>query len=597
MSGTCVLDDRKVYNTTTAYHPELHMQTTSEQWAAVLDVMTNVVFADNAAEQEVTDHKSVMQLKSHLQEESDNEKKAHITSLQQTVRSLSHHLKAIERELSVLIRGKGISPIETASMPIYLSSSSPELEAAEGLIHAHNFLEENHAGESLQDQIELGFPVTTDLKLRIKQLEEEWGQTKRFMKLARRDLTSYIHALRESFVGFTLDNFDQDLEFMSLAELKMDSWIWILRDSDPSSYFREIVEQSVQQFSLQLDRHDNGAGYHHLQFCDITIRNRLPNEKYPVVVGRFVGPGALAPFDRNLFFRYYAKLGPPVGGIPILQHVELNCSPTLLQLSHNFKIGTHMLHFPLVGSQEPNSFNGHSATCSSTEDSIKELQEMQTRAKHNKTFLFVKVPRVQPYAICHILMEKSSEMCTFQDLLGKIKRDATATVLSQAFSHKLSLFKSEDEKAAGGLVALSSKPREKPVECHDPITSSRLQGFKNKLRRKLVKPTKTATPQNQPSQTHNLDESLRQHFHSSTSNEYDSLPSPQDLHLEKHPSVAKEDIACPGHSETGYPGNMTESSDPDSSGCNLHTTFLDKNPIAPPRTRNQQMRNLPKPQP
>lgn len=56
--------------------------------------------------------------------------------------------------------------------------------------------------------------------------------------------------------------------------------------------------------------------------------------RYPVVVGRFVGPGALAPFDRNLFFRYYAKLGPPVGGIPILQHVELNCSPTLLQLSH-----------------------------------------------------------------------------------------------------------------------------------------------------------------------------------------------------------------------------------------------------------------------
>ncbi|KAL7749237.1 Protein SABRE [Sorochytrium milnesiophthora] len=102
----------------------------------------------------------------------------------------------------------------------------------------------------------------------------------------------------------------------------------------------------------------------------VTGANRLPHAVYPDMLVPFIIDDRLLDFSRSKMLRVYWRAMSPVGGIPVVDHFEINIFPLQVQLT--YEVGRQIMHYifpqknltsgPVnvasAGSQQPHSHHG-----------------------------------------------------------------------------------------------------------------------------------------------------------------------------------------------------------------------------------------------
>eukprot|EP00049_Salpingoeca_infusionum_P016597 m.341346 g.341346 ORF g.341346 m.341346 type:complete len:2823 (+) comp16112_c1_seq2:204-8672(+) len=475
------------YNSVATRFTTFQMETNAEQWSALLDIMQNVVFADDVEEESNQEHKRLLQFREQLNDLSLQTRRAEILDIQKAIKTLTVKLRVLEEKISVLCTRSA------------------------------------HSDRDLE---------------RMKSLQELWSAARDQLRTALDELPLHVQLLRETYLNTAGSSYSDDLDHMCISSICIDDWIWRLcmfedevdlplsqrasrvssaslnslptmlqharstshlslpTDSDDATAATEqsaipIAEFQIQKLRFVKDVHTNGAGEQQLSVQDIIAYNKLKNQKYSLILGRYSGVSPSDLFDPNLMMRFYSRMAPPVGGIRVQQHVEFNCVPIFAQLTAELAEHLERFFFSSRDDEETGASAEKAVSPARTPvllrkasalpqlpatetQVVQDVEEMKNRASNNTTFLYVKIPRIQiclsyksdksisdlhNFVLTLPMFEYHNETCTSGDLITMFKKDATLNVISQAISHKIGLSSgpAKDEDAASAISSASHK--------------------------------------------------------------------------------------------------------------------------------------------
>jgi hypothetical protein len=122
-------------------------------------------------------------------------------------------------------------------------------------------------------------------------------------------------------------------------------------------------------------------------------------------------------YDKQKMIRIYWREAPPVGGIQVVAHFEVNIEPLLIQFTFDFGKQLSRYIFPsltttnsrkeIEGRKDDKKLSG------SVEKPVEldQIHQMQERANQIKSFIYIKVPGVQ-----HCMSYRGSKEKNFEDL-------------------------------------------------------------------------------------------------------------------------------------------------------------------------------------
>ncbi|KAJ3103149.1 hypothetical protein HDU97_010357 [Phlyctochytrium planicorne] len=265
---------------------------------------------------------------------------------------------------------------------------------------------------------------------------------------------------------------------------------WFLMDKED-----KIAQLTFSNSRFSWLYYDDQSSLNTLEIDKVYIDNLLQNSgSFRNMLGPFSAESKAVDFHRNKMLRVYWRELAPVAGIPVVDHLEINFFPLVLQLTRD--IGKNLEHYFFPGKKQkslvksntisgsvddsaaakpllPVKFNTFSsnddassktASVSGSESTrtrrpgsarqnsargknVDELKEMQMRAAQNRSFIYVKVPGVQHCISYRGAKEKNIEdlnlfsfrMPTleyrnkawgWQDLFAAVKKDAIRAVLA-----------------------------------------------------------------------------------------------------------------------------------------------------------------------
>ncbi|XP_062602292.1 protein hobbit-like, partial [Saccostrea cucullata] len=175
---------------------------------------------------------------------------------------------------------------------------------------------------------------------------------------------------------------------------------------------------------------------------------------------------------RQMALRIICSERPPVGGIAVKEHFEVNVVPLQIQMTYQFYKTVMEFFFPdkNIETEGPDgetekapmkkkvekrpSIKRDSVKRSSSAHNFAEIDKMKERASNNNTFVYVKIPEVSlrvsykgekekniadihDFSIVLPTMEYHNQIWTWFDLLMAIRGDTKRVILSQAIKQKL----------------------------------------------------------------------------------------------------------------------------------------------------------------
>ncbi|XP_069082287.1 bridge-like lipid transfer protein family member 2 isoform X2 [Pleurodeles waltl] len=263
-----------------------------------------------------------------------------------------------------------------------------------------------------------------------------------------------------------------------------------------------IAELELQRFLYSKINKSDDTAEHLLELGWFTMNNLLPNAIYKVVL-RPQSPGQSG---RQLALRIFSKVRPPVGGISVKEHLEVNVVPLTIQLTLQFFHRMMGFFFPGrnveeedVGDEEDKSklvttgmpvvksrqlivaddtvslssakgvTQGLNRTTGvrrsfrkAPEYPVDDLDKMKERAAMNNSFIYIKIPQV-PLCVSYkgeknsvdwgdlnlVLpcLEYHNNTWTWLDFAMAVKRDSRKALVAQVIKEKLRL------KPAAGVDA------------------------------------------------------------------------------------------------------------------------------------------------
>ncbi|XP_068126254.1 bridge-like lipid transfer protein family member 2 isoform X2 [Hyperolius riggenbachi] len=255
-----------------------------------------------------------------------------------------------------------------------------------------------------------------------------------------------------------------------------------------------IAELELQRFLYSKVNKSDDTAEHLLELGWFTMNNLLPNAVYKVALR----PQSPAQSGRQLALRLYSKVRPPVGGISVKEHFEINVVPLTIQLTHQFFHRMMGFFFPGrsveeedVGDEEdksklvttgmpvvkPRQLIAAEDTVSlgpgkgvgqglnrttgvrrsfrkAPEHPVDDLDKMKERAAMNNSFIYIKIPQV-PLCVSYkgeknsvdwgdlnlVLpcLEYHNNTWTWLDFAMAVKRDSRKALVAQVIKEKLRL--------------------------------------------------------------------------------------------------------------------------------------------------------------
>ncbi|CAM5164364.1 unnamed protein product [Eretmochelys imbricata] len=443
-------------DTFTLIHHDLEISTNPAQYAMILDIVNNLLLHVEPKRKEHSEKKQRVRFQLEISSNPE-EQRSSILHLQEAVRQHVAQIRQLEKQMYSIMKS--------------LQDDSKN----ENLLELNQKLQLQLSQEKADLQLE-----SEELNILIRCFKDFQLQRANKMEL-RKQLEDVSVARRTEFY---------------LAQAR-----WRLTEEDGQL---GIAELELQRFLYSKVNKSDDTAEHLLELGWVTMNNLLPNALYKVVLR----PQSSCQSGRQLALRIFSKVRPPVGGISIKEHFEVNVVPLTIQLTHQFFHRMMGFFFPgrsveeeEVGDEEDKSklvttgmpvvkprqlivaedslgpgkgvaqgLNRTSGVRRSfrkaPEHPVDDIDKMKERAAMNNSFIYIKIPQV-PLCVSYkgeknsvdwgdlnlVLpcLEYHNNTWTWLDFAMAVKRDSRKALVAQVIKEKLRLKPAAGAEARGKL--------------------------------------------------------------------------------------------------------------------------------------------------
>ncbi|XP_022525858.2 protein KIAA0100 isoform X1 [Astyanax mexicanus] len=430
-------------DTFTLIHNELEISTNPVQYAMILDIVNNLLLHVEPRRKEHSEKKQRVRFQLEISSNPE-EQRSSILHLQEAVRQHVAQIRRLEKQIYSNIR------------------SQPE--------------------EMRGDEL-------SDINLR---LQNQLNQEKTDLQMKSEELNILIRCFKDFQLQrankMELRKPPEDVSVVRRTEIYFAQARWCLTEEDGQL---GIAELELQRFMYSKLNKSDDTAEHLLELGWFTMNNLLPNAAYKVVLR----PQSPCQSGRQLALRIFSKVRPPVGGISVKEHFEVNVVPLTIQLMYQFfkrmmgfffpgrnveeeEVGDEEDKFRLVttGVVKPRQLSedsiaglgpskgvtqGINRTAGvrrsfrkPPEHPVDDIDKMKERAAMNNSFIYVKIPQV-PLCVSYkgekssvdwkdlnlVLpcLEYHNNTWTWLDFAMAVKRDSRKALVAQMIKEKLRL--------------------------------------------------------------------------------------------------------------------------------------------------------------
>ncbi|CAH2086030.1 unnamed protein product [Euphydryas editha] len=446
------------YDSFTLMHHDLDVCTNSLQYTMLLDVVNNVVLHVEPERRRTLERRARMRFQLQLHRDTDPRQLIH--KLQTQVRESLARLRRLEKEYYLKNRSiNGKDPVALAEL------------------------------KALDVQVNECKEAAWTLGAELDAMVRAWRE-------ARRSLAAPApHAPHAPPHRYN--------------EICFKSARWRLTDADGQLGIADLL---LTNFLYTKTSRSDDSVEHQLEVGYVRVTNLLPNEPFPEVLAP-QAPSGRAPVARRAALRVFCRDRPPVGGIAVKEHFEINIVPIRIGLTKKFFNTMLKFCFP---ERDPDAMeegdeegDGTVRAGPSSSKKVKkkskdstsnfyvkrdkkdkdDVEKMKERAEKNKLFIYIKIPEVPVRVSYKGSKEKNLEdvrdlplvlptleyhnvTWTWLDFLLATKSDTRRVILSQAIRQKLQLHRRsaaapeplEEDKARlllGDRTMAERKPQKK----------------------------------------------------------------------------------------------------------------------------------------
>lgn len=443
-------------DTFTLIHHDLEISTNPAQYAMILDIVNNLLLHVEPKRKEHSEKKQRVRFQLEISSNPE-EQRSSILHLQEAVRQHVAQIRQLEKQMYSNVKS----------------------------------LQDDSKNESLLD-------------LNHK-LQQQLSQEKADLQLESEELNILIRCFKDFQLQrankMELRKQPEDVSVARRTEFYFAQARWRLTEEDGQL---GIAELELQRFLYSKVNKSDDTAEHLLELGWVTMNNLLPNAVYKVVLR----PQSSCQSGRQLALRIFSKVRPPVGGISIKEHFEVNVVPLTIQLTHQFFHRMMGFFFPgrnveeeEVGDEEDKSklvttgipvvkprqligaddslgpgkgvtqgLNRTSGVRRSfrkaPEHPVDDIDKMKERAAMNNSFIYIKIPQV-PLCVSYkgeknsvdwgdlnlVLpcLEYHNNTWTWLDFAMAVKRDSRKALVAQVIKEKLRLKPAAGAEARGKL--------------------------------------------------------------------------------------------------------------------------------------------------
>ncbi|KAF7699848.1 protein KIAA0100-like isoform X2 [Silurus meridionalis] len=433
-------------DTFTLIHNDLEISTNPVQYAMILDIVNNLLLHVEPRRKEHSEKKQRVRFQLEISSNPE-EQRSSILHLQEAVRQHVAQIRRLEKQIYSNIR------------------SQPE---------------------------ELRGDELSDINMR---LQNQLNQEKTDLQMKSEELNILIRCFKDFQLQrankLELRKPPEDVSVVRRTEIYFAQARWCLTEEDGQL---GIAELELQRFMYSKLNKSDDTAEHLLELGWFTMNNLLPNAAYKHV--RVVlRPQSACQSGRQLALRIFSKVRPPVGGISVKEHFEVNVVPLTIQLMYHFFKRMMGFFFPgrnveeeEVGDEEDklrmvttgvvkprqlseDSIGGLGPSKGVTqginrtsgvrrsfrkppEYPIDDIDKMKERAAMNNSFIYIKIPQV-PLCVSYkgekssvdwkdlnlVLpcLEYHNNTWTWLDFAMAVKRDSRKALVAQMIKEKLRL--------------------------------------------------------------------------------------------------------------------------------------------------------------
>ncbi|XP_051934150.1 protein KIAA0100-like isoform X2 [Hippocampus zosterae] len=446
-------------DTFTLIHHDLEISTNPVQYAMILDIVNNLLLHVEPRRKEHSEKKQRVRFQLEISSNPE-EQRSSILHLQEAVRQHLAQIRRLEKQIYSNIRAQ----------PDELSID-----------------ELNEINTQLQNQL---------------------NQEKNDMQMKSEELNILIRCFKDFQLQrankLELRKPPEDVSVARRTEIYFAQARWCLTEEDGQL---GIAELELQRFMYSKLNKSDDTAEHLLELGWFTMNNLLPNAAYKVVLR----PQSACQSGRQFALRIFSKVRPPVGGISVKEHFEVNVVPLTIQLMYHFFKRMMGFFFPgrnveeeevadeedkfrlvttgipvknrqssedTMGAMGPGKGVAQGINRSAgvrrsfrkpLEHPVDDIDKMKERAAMNNSFIYIKIPQV-PLCVSYkgekssvdwkdlnlVLpcLEYHNNTWTWLDFAMAVKRDSRKALVAQMIKEKLRL-----KPAAGG-----ADPRGKTLE-------------------------------------------------------------------------------------------------------------------------------------
>ncbi|KAL7018475.1 hypothetical protein ACKWTF_010768 [Chironomus riparius] len=402
----------------TLMHHDLNVQTSSTQYSMILDIINNLLLYVDPSRRER--HENLMKKRFELKFHSLEDQKRPIQHLQTEILSLMSHLRLLEKDIH------------------FLAKARVDGEDTEELRNEYN-----------------------EVQRQIKDCKEELSKKSDELEI----LLSCYKESQLNTSRTTVISKDKPISIVRCNEICFKHAQWRLTEDDGQIGIADLI---LSNFLYTKNSKSDESIEHLLELGYIRINNLIPTDSNKVILC----PTEIQrdmPIDHKRVLRVFCREKPPVGGISVKEHFEVNVVPITIAISKKFYTTMLKFCFPdrdttayveeIDGKPSKKSKSKkHEKKDSSFYVKIEkdDAEIMRERAKQNKLFSYIKIPQVIVRLSYKGSKEKNLEditnVCltvpnleyhnvtwTWLDLWLAMKNDSRKVLLSQVISQKLKM--------------------------------------------------------------------------------------------------------------------------------------------------------------
>ncbi|XP_036005391.1 protein KIAA0100 isoform X3 [Fundulus heteroclitus] len=433
--------------TFTLIHHDLEISTNPVQYAMILDIVNNLLLHVEPRRKEHSEKKQRVRFQLEISSNPE-EQRSSILHLQEAVRQHLAQIRRLEKQIYSNIRAQ--------------------------------------SDEANSDEL-------MDINMR---LQNQLNQEKNDMQMKSEELNILIRCFKDFQLQrankLELRKPPEDVGVVRRTEIYFAQARWCLTEEDGQL---GIAELELQRFMYSKLNKSDDTAEHLLELGWFTMNNLLPNAAYKRV--RVVlRPQSNCQAGRQFALRIFSKVRPPVGGISVKEHFEVNVVPLTIQLMYQFFKRMMGFFFPgrnvdeedvtdeedkfrmvttgipvkprppsedTMGAMGPSKSitQGLNRTAGvrrsfrkAPEHPVDDIDKMKERAAMNNSFIYIKIPQV-PLCVSYkgekssvdwkdlnlVLpcLEYHNNTWTWLDFAMAVKRDSRKALVAQMIKEKLRL--------------------------------------------------------------------------------------------------------------------------------------------------------------